>query len=148
MKPHPYLRAYMAGTLVPTIVVMLIACAYAFLRFGLHMPFAVEKGLVFPLAFVPNIWGVWNVLFVKLHQRHAWSLGAHGAALPCILAPLGFLLASGLSMLAVRGSSLVYLQAITIPYAAIAVAIVCGMAIYYLVWKYVVGFLNEVVGVA
>ena len=147
MKPHPYLRAYMAGTLVPTIMVMFIACAYAFLRFGLGMPFAVEKGLVFPLAFVPNLWGVWNVLFVKFHQRHTWSLGAHGAVLPCILAPLGLLLASLFSVLAVRGSALVYFHAVTVPYAAIAAGIACGIVIYYFVWKYVVGFLNEVVGV-
>jgi len=148
MKPHPYLRAYMAGTLVPTIFVMLIACAYAFLRFGLGMPFAVEKGLVFPLAFVPNLWGAWNVLFVKLHQRHTWSLGAHGAVLPCILAPLGFLLASLFSVLAVRGGALVYFHAVTVPYAAIAAVIACSIMLYYFVWKYVVGFLNEVVGVA
>ena len=148
MKPHPYLRAYMAGALVPTIIVMFIACVYAFLRFGLRIPFAVERGLVFPIAFVPNIWGLWNMLFVKVHQRHGWSLGAHGAVLPCILGPLGFLVASLLSMLAVQGNTLVYFQAITVPYAAIAIGVICGIIIYYFVWKYVVGYLNEVVGVA
>ncbi|ABF41100.1 hypothetical protein Acid345_2099 [Candidatus Koribacter versatilis Ellin345] len=148
MKPHPYLRAYMAGALIPTFVVMIIACAYAFFRFGLRISFPVEKGLVFPLAFVPNLWGVWNVLFVKVHQRHAWSLGAHGALLPCLLAPLGLLTASLLGIIALRGNSLDYFQAITIPYAAVAIAIACAIVLYYFVWKYFVAFLNAVVGVA
>jgi hypothetical protein len=83
-----------------------------------------------------------------MHQRHAWKIGVHGAILPCLLAPLGFLVASLLSMLAVRGHSVVYFESVSIPYTAIAVGLVCAMVLYYVVWKYVVSFLNDAVGVA
>lgn len=148
MKPHPYLRAYMAGALVPTIVIMFIACAYALIRFGLQLPVAIEKGIVFPVAFIPNLWGIWNVLYTKLHERHAWSLGAHGALLPFVLAPLGLLVATSLGLVELRGGLLVYVQAIHVPYSAVLVGFSCALIVYYFVWKYIVRYLNEVVELA
>ncbi len=148
MKPHPYLRAYMAGTFIPTLVVMFIACAYAVIRFGTNFPIAIERGIVFPVAFVPNLWGIWNVMFLKIHQRHAWPLGAHGALLPFVLAPLGLAVAGVLSLVSFRGASLIYMNAVMIPYGALAAGVCCAVILYYFVWKYLVSFLNDAVGIA
>ncbi len=148
MKPHPYLRAYMAGALVPTVFVMFVACGYAFIRYGLGLPFAIEKGLIFPVAFVPNLFGIWNVVYTRLHQTHRIALGVHGALLPFVLGPLGLLVAISVGIAEFHDGSLIYFQAIRVPYGVLAIGFVCALIVYYLVWKYLVGFLNEVVGVA
>lgn len=148
MKPHPYLRAYMAGALTPTIVLMFIACGYALIRFGLHLPIAIEKGIVFPVAFVPNLWGAWNVFYVALHRKHAWPLGAHGALLPFVLVPLGLLVGTTFGLIELRQNVLVYVQGLFIPYHAIFIAFCCALILYYFVWKYLVGYLNRVVEIA
>jgi len=45
-------------------------------------------------------------------------------------------------------ASFIAFNAITVPYALIAVGFCFGIAVYYLVWKYIVGFLNGVLGIA
>ena len=148
MKAHPYLRAYMAGTFIPTLVLMVIACGYAVFRFGLNVPVAIERGIIFPVAFVPNLWGIWNVIFLKIHEKHAWAIGAHGALLPFVLAPMGLLVGGAFSLVAFRGAAMIFMNAVMIPYGALAAGVCCAVILYYFVWKYIVGFLNEVVGVA
>jgi len=148
MKPHPYLRAYMAGALAPTVFVMLVVCGYAFIRYGLHLPFAIEKGIIFPVAFVPNLYGIWNVIYLKLHQRHWLSLGVHGALLPIVIGPCGLAVATWVGLLRCQAGALIYFDTFRVPYALVGVAFLCGLIAYYLVWKYVVGFLNAVVGIA
>jgi hypothetical protein len=137
MNQHPYLRAYMAGIVVPTIFLLVAATAFTIARYAYNVPVPLERVIVFPMAFVPNIWGLWNVLYAAWRPRWQHPIGLHGALLPFLLAPLGFALASLLNF--------------SIPGFAIhAFPILAPLALilYYLVWKYLVGFLNRVVNLA
>ena len=67
MRPHPYLRAYMAGIVVPTAFLLVIMIVFAYFRFYFEVPsqFVVglpgrplERAIVFPMAVVPNLWGL------------------------------------------------------------------------------------------
>jgi hypothetical protein len=144
MRPHPYLRAYMAGIVVPTIFLLIIMCIYAYNRyyfevssqFVIPLPSApLDRAILFPMAVVPNVWGAWNMLYLSLRSRVRWSLGLHGALLPLVLMPAGYGLARSLDVFDVQWQ-----------YALPMVPV--GMAIYYLLWKHLVGFLNREVGVA
>ena len=144
MKTHPLLRAYMAGVTIPTFVLMLILTVYAYNRFYFEVSsqFVIplpgeplDRAIVFPMAVVPNMWGVWNMLYLALRARLPWSLGVHGALLVLVLMPLGFALASSLDVFTVQWD-------FALPMAPV------GMTVYYLAWKYLVGFLNQEVGIA
>lgn len=137
MKNHVYLRAYMAGVTLPTVLVVFVLACFVVLRFGYDVSFPIERGLVFPLAIVPGLWGLWNMLYVLLRRRWRLSLGVHGALVPLIAGPLAlynaFLLGFDIPGLAV---------------AMLPVAVVAAMVAYYLVWKYLVGFFNRMLGIA
>ena len=137
MNQHPYLRAYLAGIAVPTPLLLVAMSAYTLFRVVCHFPVPVERFIVFPMAVVPNAWGLWNVLFVAWRSRVRLPIGLHGAILPILLAPLG-LIASVLLNFSIPG------------FAAHAFPILAPLAliVYYLVWKYVVGFLNRLLGIA
>ena len=144
MRPHPYLRAYMAGVVVPTLFLLVIMVVLAYRRYYFEVPnqFVIplpgaplERAIVFPMAVVPNVWGLWNMLHVALRSRLRLSLGVHGALLPLILMPLGVALAS-------------VLDAFTIQWRFALPMVPIGMAVYYLAWKHLVGFLNDEVGIA
>lgn len=47
----------------------------------------VERVIVFPMAISPNLWGLWNVVFVRL-LRNRLPIGLWGAILPFVLTPL------------------------------------------------------------
>jgi len=137
MNQHTYLRAYMAGITVPTIFLLVVATVFTMLRYVFDVPVPVERVIVFPMAVVPNAWGLWNILFVALRSRWQLSLGLHGALLPILLAPLGIVVASLLNF--------------PIPaFAAHALPIAGPVAliVYYFAWKYLVGFLNRVQEIA
>ena len=106
------------------------------LRF-MHRLRPIERVLVFPMALVPNLWGLWNMLFIASHSRTHLPIGLHGALLPFVLAPLGILLLHVLDFPALP------LFAHIFPIAA-----PIGLIAYYLVWKYLVHFLNAVLGIA
>jgi hypothetical protein len=137
MKRHSYLRAYMAGTIVPTIFLLFIMTGYCILRYVYNFPVAVERIIVFPMAVVPNLWGLWNMLFVVLRSRSPLPIGIHGAILPILLGPLGFMLTRILDF-PVRD----------FVWREFLVGAVIALIVYYLAWKYVVAFLNRVVEVA
>ena len=143
MRPHPYLRAYMAGIVVPTCFLLVIVSALVWFHLYLEVPtqFAfnipmrpLERAIVFPMAVVPNLWGVWNMLHLALRSRTRLSLGVHGAVLPLLLMPAGVILARTLDVFTIQWG-------FALPAAPI------GVAVYYLVWKYIVGFLNDEIGV-
>src|SRR5438270_7217516 len=94
MSQHIYLRAYMAGIVVPTIFLLVVATVFTIARYIYNVPVPVERVIVFPMAVVPNAWGLWNVLFVALRSRLQLPIGLHGALLPILLAPLGILVTS------------------------------------------------------
>jgi hypothetical protein len=137
MNQHTYLRAYLAGIAVPTVFLLFIMSGYCVLRYVYDFPVPVERVIVFPMAVVPNLWGLWNILFIALRPRLPLSLGLHGALLPILLAPLGLVVAG---LLHFPASALVSrIWPIAAPVALIA---------YYFAWKYLVGFLNRVQQIA
>jgi hypothetical protein len=133
----------MAGIVVPTLFLLVILSVFATFRFSGAPPHMLGDGLlvgslagaiVFPMAVVPNLWGVWNMLHLALRSRARLPLGVHGAILPLLLVPAGVVLARTLGVF-------------TIQWRLALAAAPIGMAVYYLVWKYVVGFLNDEIGV-
>ena len=144
MHTHPYLRAYMAGIVVPTLFLLVIMTIFASFRFYfeapsqfvLEMPAApLERAIVFPMAIVPNLWGIWNLLRLALPAGLRLPVGLHGALLPLLLIPGGVALARLLDMFTIQ-----------LQFALPIIPI--GMAVYYLAWKYFVGFLNEEMGIS
>ena len=136
MKRHIYLRAYMAGVTVPSVLVILMLAGFVVLRFGYNVPIPIERFLVFPLAIVPGLWGLWNMLYIVVRKHWRIPLGLHGALVPLVAGPL----ALGNAFLAGFEISR---SALTIFPAGVALA----MLAYYLAWKYLVGFLNGVLDV-
>ncbi|MGH9661001.1 MAG: hypothetical protein ACRD96_20810 [Bryobacteraceae bacterium] len=135
MNRHPYLRAYMAGIVVPTMFLLVLLGVYVGARVIHNFPTPVERVIAFPMAVVPNLWGLWNIVWVASFRRRI-SLGAHGAILPLVLGPLG--------------AGLWRLMDVEIPAAFVSIAPLAfpvAVIVYYLAWKYIVGFLNDLLGV-
>jgi hypothetical protein len=137
MNKHPYLRAYLAGIAIPTAVLLVIMTGYTIIRYVYNVPIPIERVIVFPMAAVPNTWGLWNVLYVAFLEKRRVSLGLFGGVLPLLLAPSGYAVTRLLNF--------------TVPDEVLHLApfaLAIGVIIYYLVWKYLVGFLNAELGIA
>jgi hypothetical protein len=104
--------------------------------------------MIFPMAIVPSLFGLWNMLWLASHLRTGIPIGLQGAVLPVLMAPAGGLLAWHLGVLQFEAHQIVWFQALHFPYALIAVGWLAAMAGYYLVWKYLVGYLNRALGIA
>lgn len=143
MKTHPYLRAYLAGVFVPTLILPLMLTGFLTVRAVLGTQVPIERGLIFPLALVPTLWGLWNMLWVGTHTQTRLALGVHGALLPLLLIPSGAFLALSLGILTIGSSSVTWFHTLEIPYGFISIGVFAALAAYYLVWKYIVGFLNR-----
>jgi hypothetical protein len=87
------------------------------------------------MAVVPNLWGVWNMLYLRLRPRTNLALPVFGALLPMLLVPSLIILGRAMDAFHVQ-------MAYALP------AIPVGMALYYLAWKFAVGPLNEEMGIA
>ena len=148
MIPHPCLRAYLAGVFVTTLILPIILAVFIIVRLVLQLPVPIERGLIFPMALVPAVWGLWNMLWLVSHERTHLAVGVHGAILPFLLLPVGATFARCYGILAFGAGGVTWFNACAIPYALIAVVFCCGVAVYYLVWKYIVGFLNGTLGIA
>lgn len=133
MKNHPYLRAYMAGVLLPSWLLLMLLGVFLLGHLTGRIPAGLERALIFPMAVVPNVWGFWNLLYVSLHLNERVSIGVFGAALPLILVPAGVALASGLD-----------LRFYTVWRVMLLLPVL--VAIYFLAWKYGVAFFNRIVG--
>jgi hypothetical protein len=144
---HPYLRAYMAGIVVPTAFLLVPMTAFTLLRFVFEVPVPIERVVVFPMALIPNLFGLWNMLYVALRSRRRLSIGAHGALLPFVLIPLGLTLGMVLGVIRVDQDGVQAFQAVRLPYARGVFVLPVVVVVYYLVWKYIVGFLNDLVGI-
>jgi hypothetical protein len=147
MKTHPFLRAYMAGIALPTMLLLVAMTVYFVARYVFRVPIPIERVIVFPMAIVPNRFGVWNIFYVWLRPRRHLPIGFHGALLPLVLAPIGFTIATSLGFLEVTPRGFILFQAITIHYPFVATGFLCALIVYYLVWKYLVGFFNELLGI-
>jgi hypothetical protein len=148
MNTHPYLRAYMAGIFLPSLLLLVLLTGFVVSRLVFQVPVPIERVIVFPMALVPNLFGLWNVLFVCLRPHRPLPIGLHGALLPLIMAPLAGAGACWLGFLTVGAHGITWFGAITLPYFFIAPWFLTAVAVYYLVWKYIVGFLNQVLGIA
>ena len=144
MQTHPYLRAYMAGIVVPTLFLLVIMSvnAYQSYYFEVSNQFVIplasrplDRAILFPMAVVPNMWGLWNMLYLRLRPRSRLSLGLHGSLLVILLIPGGIALAR-------------LFDVFTIQWQFALPMFPVGMTIYYLAWKYFVGFLNKEMGIA
>ncbi len=148
MNNHRYLRAYMAGISAPTPLLLVALTLFAIARFVYDVPTPVERVIIFPMAIIPNLFGVWNVLHLVSRSRTHLPLGIHGAILPFIIAPAGFFIGRGLGFLTTTSHSLIYFGTVEVQYAHVALVFPLAVIVYYLVWKYLIGFFNRVAGVA
>jgi hypothetical protein len=123
--------------MIPTVFLLFVFVVFTFIRLRYDPDFPIERVLVFPLALVPAIWGLWNMVYVAMHARRRLPLGIHGALVPTVLFPLALTAARAYGFEFVAGAT---------PYVLVTLPLL--MIIYYLVWKYVVGFLNELLGIA
>jgi hypothetical protein len=136
MNNHPLLRAYLAGIAVPTIFLMIVATVFTLVRYVYNAPIPIERVIVFPMAFVPNLWGLWNVMHAAFFTHGRLSLGIFGCLLPLLLAPLGYFVARMLEF--------------PIPHPIFSltpIGLPVAMILYYLAWKYLVASLNAELGI-
>ena len=136
MNQHPYLRAYMGGIMIPTIVLLVAMTAFTIARYVCNLPLPIERVIVFPLAVVPNSWGAWNILWLASGRRV--PIGIFGALLPFLLVPGGVL------VLHLVGLSITSFVPRAVPFFLFPIAVV----VYYLVWKYLVAALNRIVDIS
>jgi hypothetical protein len=148
MKDHPYVRAYMAGISVPTPLLLIALTVFVLARLVYEIPVPIERIVIFPMAIVPNLFGLWNVLHLATRSRTHLPLGIHGAILPFLIIPVGLLLGLRLGVLTPTSHGLTKFGLVTFQYVHIALIIPLVVVIYYLVWKYLVGFFNRVAGIA
>jgi hypothetical protein len=148
MNAHPYLRAYLAGIFLPTLILPIFLAVFIVLRLCLQMPFPIERGLVFPMALVPALWGIWNMLWIGSNPHIHQPIGVHGAVLPFLLLPAGAMAARCLGILALGTYGVTWFETIHVPYALIAPCWLGALVGYYLIWKYLMGYLNRMLGIA
>lgn len=130
---HPYLRAYMSGIALPTMVAPVVVAALSLQHPTVH-GFHLEDVAIFPIGLVPNAWGLWNMLYVWLRRRREIPAGLYGAALVLFLAPAAF------------GIQLAVGKVIWTP-GLFAIGLPMALAGYYLAWKYIVARFNDVLGI-
>lgn len=136
MNTHPHLRAYLAGIAVPTFLLPLGLCVFAVARFVYHIPIPLERGLIFPLALLPILWGAWNVLYFLVGTHLRVPFGVFGALFFLLFGPLGFFLAHFV------------LDLSFLPPGFLGLVIPVGLIAYYLIWKYLVLYFNRLLGLA
>lgn len=127
---HRYIRAYMAGIAAPTVFLLVVMTGFTIARYVYNVPIPIERVVVFPMALIPNLWGLWNMLYVWLGDRRRLPIGLHGALLIVLIAP------AGLGLARLLGFQLPF-QSLSLLGPATA------LVVYYLVWKYVVSFLDR-----
>src|SRR5712691_13396701 len=148
MNTHPYLRAYMAGIVVPSLGVLIALILFILTRLVFHMPIPIERVIIFPVAVIPSAFGIWNIVYVWSRPHRSWPIGFQGALLPVIIVGLGSVYTIYGGFLTAGPQGVTWFQAISVPYSLLVIWFLGAMAFYYLVWKYVVGFLNQVMGIA
>jgi len=148
MNPHPYIRAFLAGVFVPTLVLPVILTGFIVVRLVLQFPVPIERGIIFPMALVPSLWGIWNMLWQLPALRSRVPLGIFGALLPLLMAPVGAIVGAIAGVFALGATGVIWFQIWHISYVLIACAFCVALTAYYLLWKYVVGFLNRMLGIA
>ena len=114
----------------------------------MHVPIPIERVIIFPMAVIPSAFGLWNIVYVWSRPHQSWPIGLHGALLPMILVALGSVYTIYGGFLTAGPQGVIWFQAISVPYSLVVLWFLGAVVLYYLVWKYVVGYLNQVLGVA
>ena len=148
MNTHPYLRAYMAGIVAPSVGVLIALTIFIVTRLVMHVPIPIERVIIFPMAVIPSAFGLWNIVYVWSRPHRSWPIGLHGAVLPMIIVALGSVYTILGGFLTAGPQGVIWFQAISVPYSLVVLWFLGAVVLYYLVWKYVVGYLNQVLGVA
>jgi hypothetical protein len=130
---HPYLRSYLAGIALPTMLLPLVLAGLLLFHPTGHT-FRVEEVAIFPMGLVPNAWGLWNMLYVRLRRTREIPAGAYGALLLLVLVPLAYAVQLGLGKVLWTPGTF----ALGFPVAFVA---------YYVAWKTVVSRLNDLLGI-
>jgi hypothetical protein len=130
---HPFLRAYMAGIALPTIVVPIVVAALAMTHSG-RGGSDLERILIFPVGLAPNAWGLWNIFYLWIRRHRELPIGLFGMVLVVIIAPAAFGLQVSLGRM-------VWTRDL------FAVGFPLTLVIYYLAWKHVVARLNDLLGI-
>ena len=115
MNPHPYLRAYLAGVFVTTLILPVMLTAFIVIRLVLQVPVPIERGLIFPMSLVPAVWGLWNMLWLASRERTHLAVGVHGAVLPFLLLPVGATFAHSYGILTLGATSVTWFNALLVP---------------------------------
>ena len=136
MKTYPYLRAYMAGITIPTVMLVFLITVFTIARYVFDLSNPIERMIVFPMAIVPNLWGLWNMLFLRLSRGRYLAIGFHGAILALVQSSIA------LGLFSLIDFEIPEFAARAWPFAFPVIAI--G---FYLVWKHVVSFLNTLMGI-
>ncbi len=137
MSAHPYLRAYMAGITIPTMLLLVLLTVFIFARHVYDVSTPLERIIAFPMAVAPNAWGLWNIFYVSRHGRRRLPIGFHGAILPFLIAPLAY--------------TVCWLVDFEIPAPLLRVfpfAFPVFLVVFYLVWKHAVAFFNDLLGIS
>ena len=71
-----------------------------------------------------------------------------GAILPFVIAPIGYLVTTRVGFLTLQQGSVNWFGEITMGYTTLAAGFCIEIAVYYLLWKYVVNFFNATLGIA
>lgn len=148
MNTHPYLRAYMAGIVAPSVALLIALTVFILTRLVFHVPIPIERVIIFPMAVIPTAFGLWNMLYVWSRPHRNLPIGLHGALLPFILVSLGVVAAVTGGFLVIGSQGVTLLGVVTVSYSLVVVWFLTALVLYYLVWKHVVGFLNQVLGIA
>ncbi len=138
----------MAGILFPTLALPVMLTVYVVVRLYLQVPVPIERALVFPMALIPACWGLWNVLWVATQERTGLSVGVHGAILPFLILPCGAWIGSWVGVFALHAEGVYWFGVCTVAYTWVVPIFLAVVAGYYLIWKYLVDFLNRMLGIA
>ena len=125
----------MCGIFLPALFLLVAMFAFTMARYVYNVPIQIERIIVFPMAVIPNLWGLWNMLYVRVSENHRIPISIHGPVLVLLIAPAGFGIAK--------------LVGFEFPFHQLAlIGVPVAFAVYYLAWKYVVSFLNHVLEIA
>lgn len=130
-----YLKAYLAGIAFPA---TLLPIMYLSLFFGGHSAMRAGDLILMPLL-LPMLFGLWNgVYFMVLKscplKKEGSRLWAHGMILGLLVALIGVFIIGVPKILFGFTGILQYLPLIILP------------IIYGLIWRYVIAYLNQIVG--
>ena len=130
---HPFLRAYLAGIALPTMVIPVVIAGLALSNAG-GGDANIERVVIFPVGLAPNAWGLWNMFHLRLRRSREVPIGLFGAALVLLLAPAGYAVQTGLGQMVWTRDLFV-------------IGFPAALALYYLAWKHLVARLNDLLGI-